>query len=85
MNVKQLIAKLAELPEDMEVIIQKDAEGNEFSPLNDVDTESLYIPYSDCSGEAYSVHSSAEDEFMSDEEWSEVLEMPRALILCPMN
>ena len=85
MNVKQLIAKLAGLPDEMEVILQKDAEGNEFSPLNDVDTESVYIPYSDCSGEAYSVHSSADDECMSEEEWEAVMENKKALILYPMR
>lgn len=85
MNVKQLISKLVCLPDEMEVILQKDAEGNEFSPLNNVDTESVYIPYSDCSGEAYSVHSSAEDECMSEKEWEEVLENTKVLILYPMR
>jgi hypothetical protein len=85
MNVKQLMDALAELPDDMEVIIQKDGEGNDFSPLSDVDSESVYIPYSEWSGDAYSVYWSADDADMSEEEWAKVLAMPRALILCPVD
>ena len=34
MNVKQLRLLLERLPDDMEIILQKDAEGNGFSPLS---------------------------------------------------
>lgn len=34
MTVKQLKERLAELPDDFEVIMQSDAEGNSYSPLS---------------------------------------------------
>lgn len=51
MNVKQLIAVLSKLPIDSEVILQKDGEGNGYSPLADVWGDNCaYLPDSTYSG-----------------------------------
>ena len=50
MTVAELIAKLQELPADSEVIVQKDGEGNDYSPLADV-YEGGYMADSTWSGE----------------------------------
>lgn len=81
MNVKQLMDALSGLPDDMEVIIQKDAEGNGYSPLYGADPDAVYIKY----GDVYCTEWSAYGACMSEEEWAEILAMPRALILQPEN
>lgn len=50
MTVKQLIEKLSELPPETLVILQKDGEGNGYSPLAGVDL-GTYRPDSTWSGE----------------------------------
>lgn len=55
MTVAELIQLLGNYPQDHQVILAKDAEGNEFSPLSDLDTAeyeaestwSGYIKYED--------------------------------------
>lgn len=51
MNVKELREVLAEYPDDMEVILQKDAEGNGYSPLAGAES-SMYQAEEEWSGEA---------------------------------
>ncbi len=55
MTVKELIEQLSILPQDLQVILQKDAEGNGYSPLSGVDSECQYVPDNTWSGEVYSV------------------------------
>ncbi len=38
MTVKELKKAIKDLPDDMECILQKDAEGNGYSPLSDVES-----------------------------------------------
>ena len=87
MNVKELKKALANLPDDMQVILQKDGEGNGYSPLAAVDPDCIYIPDSTWSGAVYSTKSylSAEDHCLEEDEWEEFKEKPRALVLCPVN
>lgn len=42
MKVKQLIAELKKLPQDAEVIMSRDAEGNGFSPLDGFDIGTIH-------------------------------------------
>jgi len=49
-TVKQLIAKLSKLPPAAIVVVQKDGEGNGYSPLDDLDL-GTYRPDSTWSGE----------------------------------
>lgn len=51
MKVKDLIKVLKELPEDAIVVLSSDEEGNSYSPLASYNTNYMYIPDSDWSGE----------------------------------
>lgn len=85
MTVKELKEAIADLPDDMEVILQKDAEGNGYSPLYRASSNAVYIPETTWYGEVWWADWSADDACMSDEEWEEVKLKPRALILRPVN
>lgn len=85
MNVKELKELIDNLPDDMEVIMQKDAEGNGYSPLRGADPDAVYIPEAPWYGVVYSMDWCAEDACVSDEEWEEIISKPRALILHPIN
>ena len=85
MTVKELKEAIANLPDEMVVVLQKDSEGNGYSPLSDVDPDAVYIPKTTWSGDTYSMDWSADDADMTDEEWEELNSKPRALILCPVN
>jgi hypothetical protein len=47
MKVAELIAKLQGMPQDSIVVLQKDAEGNGYSPLSGVDPNSTYVAKED--------------------------------------
>lgn len=85
MNVKELKHAIKNLPDEMEIIIQKDAEGNGYSPLEDVDFDVIYIPDSTWSGDIYPMEFSAEDAGIEESEWEKIKKKPRALILYPVN
>lgn len=85
MTVKELKAELENLPDDMEVILQKDAEGNGYSPLAGADSDAVYEPESTWSGQVYDTKWSAEDADMLPEDWEEIKSRPHALILHPIN
>jgi hypothetical protein len=53
MKVKDLIELLSNLPGEHEVILSKDSEGNEFSPLADHGLQ-MYVSNSTWSGDIYS-------------------------------
>lgn len=61
MNVSELIEQLQKLPPDSIVIMQKDSEGNHYSPLCSVDGNAVYFAETDWSGEVYDLNWSAED------------------------
>jgi hypothetical protein len=77
--------RLAELPEDAEVILQKDGEGNGYSPLYEVDGEAVYVAETTWSGTVYSTAWTANDADMDKEEWAEILAKPRCVVLAPTN
>lgn len=85
MTVKELKVVLEALPDDMEVIIQKDSEGNGYSPLAGADHNAVYLPESTYSGDVHSTNWNASQVGMSEEEWAKIMEKPRALILFPIN
>lgn len=85
MKVKELIEVLSSLNQESEVILQKDAEGNGFSPLRGADGDAVYIPDSTWSGDVYSLDWSAEDACMGKEEWKQIKKMPRCVVLYPIN
>lgn len=85
MKVRDLLESIKDLDPDMEVIIQKDAEGNDYSPLSGVDSDCIYVPDCNWSGQVYDVNWSADDADMEEDEWEEIKLMPLALVLAPIN
>lgn len=75
MKVKELIELLKTLPEDHEVILSKDGEGNSYSPLSSHGTY-MYLPESTWSGEIFSEE---------DAEESELLYGENAVVFWPVN
>ncbi len=76
MLVKELIEILQKLPQDYLVVKSKDAEGNDFSPLDEATVE-MYIPSSTWSG-----------EISNEEEHAEYHDEPyvaNAVVLWPVN
>jgi hypothetical protein len=85
MKVSELVAALREVNQDAEVILQKDAEGNGYSPLYIVDGDAVYAPETTWSGNVYSCGWSAEDADMQPDEWAAILAKPRCVVLAPVN
>lgn len=86
MKVSDLIAALENLDPDMEVILQKDGEGNGFSPLAGADPDCIYVAENTWAGEVYDVNWSADDAGYDEDEWETLLEVsPRALVLFPID
>lgn len=54
MTLKEFRELTKDLPEEMEMIIQKDSEGNGYSPLSGIDDEAIYVAENTYSGEVYS-------------------------------
>ena len=79
MKVEELRKALLDLPPDMEVMLQKDAEGNGYNELRIVDTDGVRIGNDD----VYSASWSADDASMDPDEWAEALRKPRCLVLSP--
>jgi hypothetical protein len=67
MTVKQLKEVLAGLPDDMLIVISKDAEGNDYSPLSNL-TTGEYTPDSTWRGEFYPYADEEGTEFLPLEE-----------------
>ena len=87
MTVAELIEELRKLPPESEVILQKDSEGNGYSPLHAVDGNAIYKPDTTWSGEVISTEWSARDACCeSEEEWGTFkASNPRCCVLAPVN
>ena len=51
MKVKDLIKELKKVDPESIIVLQKDAEGNGYSPLSGIDNDAIYIPDSTWSGD----------------------------------
>lgn len=85
MKIKELIERLQALDPEMQVIMQGDAEGNSYSPLEGVDENCVYIADTTWSGIVYNTTWTPDDADMSQEEWAETLAKPKCLVLYPVN
>jgi len=85
MKVKELIRKLEQENAESEVILQKDSEGNGYSPLSAVDGFAVYIPETTYSGNVFSLEWSADDACVSQKEWESMQKKPRCVVLAPVN
>ena len=61
MKVKELLTQLLLVDPNREVVLQKDAEGNGYSPLRGVDDNAAYSPENTWSGEVKRQKLSEED------------------------
>ena len=85
MKVRDLIKELKAADPNAEVICQKDAEGNGYSPLSGIDLGCVYLPDSTWSGEVLHTGWSADDACMEDDQWEEIKRLPRCVVLHPTN
>lgn len=82
MKVKELVKLLTakSIDQDSEVILQRDSEGNGYSPLCGVDGKCVYID-----GEVHSTKSSANDVCMDEDEWENIKKSnKRCVVLWPI-
>ena len=85
MKSHELAKLLLENP-DAELICQKDAEGNGYSPLRGVDFNVVYVPCSTWRGEVYSTDWSADDADMDEDEWEDIKANHKGYaVLFPIN
>lgn len=70
MTTHELATLLLNNP-DYRLIIQKDAEGNGYSPLSGIEMDVTYVPDTTYSGTVYSKEYSAEDNGMTEKEWEQ--------------
>jgi hypothetical protein len=92
MTLRELIAELSKLPESMmghQVILQKDAEGNGYSPLSEVDPNCIYVKENTWSGEVYPTYCNDADaafQIGSVEEWNSIkINGSPCIVLTPVN
>lgn len=85
MKVKDLIRELELLDPEMECIVQKDAEGNGYSPLAGADPNGIYIAETTWYGEVYDSTWTADDADMDEDLWEAMLKKPRCVVLYPIN
>ena len=78
MNVKELKEIIKDLPDNMEVILQGDSEGNSYFHL--LNADSNCICYEDTVLEP---HWSAEDCCLEEDEWDELKKQDKCLVLAP--
>jgi len=86
MKVKELINKLNKLDPESQVILQKDSEGNGYSPCYGVEA-AVYIAESSYSGSVYSLKFTAEDNCMEEDEWERLKrnKKNKCVVIFPVN
>jgi len=85
MKVGEVLELLARCDPESEIILQKDAEGNGFSPLKGIDQNTIYISDSTWSGDCYDPNWNADDADCTPEEWAEMKAKPRVVLFHPVN
>ncbi len=84
MKVRDLLEILSTMDPETEVILQKDAEGNGYSPLYSV-YPGIYVAITTWYGEVSDPDWSADDACLSPEEWKAIKHRPRCVVLRPVN
>ena len=80
------LAKLLLAEPDVELILQKDSEGNGYSPLSSVEFGVVYVPYSTWSGECHTASWTADECGFGEEEWEQLKKTNSAYaVLYPVN
>jgi len=85
-TVAEFIEELKKMPQDSILVMQKDSEGNGYSPLAGADDKAVYQEETTWSGYVYDTEWSADDAGMDEEEWEEFKkENPPCVVLYPVN
>ena len=85
MTVQELIAELKKLPPESQVIMQKDAEGNGYSPLAAVDGNAIYQADTTWHGHVMSTDWTADEACYDGSDWEKFkADNPRCCVLAPM-
>jgi len=84
MKIRELLEVIKNLDPEMECIIQKDAEGNGYSPLAGADPDCIYNDTTSWYGVVYDVTMTAYDAEMDSDSWEAMLKKPRCLVLHPV-
>lgn len=79
MNVKELKKELENLPDDMELVLQIDSEGNGYEQVRGIDPNGIETP----DGDIYDRRWSADDACMEEDEWEEIKKLPSKGIIYP--
>ena len=83
MKVKELIEALKDCDPEMEVILQKDPEGNSYSYLSGVDPSAIEVKSGKYEIDVYDSNWNADEAGVEEEIWNEYLTLPRCLVLYP--
>lgn len=83
-ELRRKLAELDHLPDDTIVILSKDAEGNGFSPLYEVDS-SMYQAQTEWSGERYMTEAARQSQADPDDYTKAPSDAVLALCLWPTN
>lgn len=78
MKVRDLIVELTKMNQELDIILQKDSEGNGYSLISWADPDCIYED-----GEVWSIYWTANDACMDAEEWQEFLKKDRCCVLYP--
>lgn len=81
MTIEELRHVIEDLPDNMEIILSTDAEGNVYSPLDSVSADCIYVPENIYGGEVYDTLESAENNCLLDEEWEEIKKVYRKCLV----
>jgi hypothetical protein len=85
MKSHELAKILLENP-DCELLMQKDSEGNGYSPLSGVEMDVVYVPENTWSGEVFSKGDTAQDHCMEEDEWEDLKKTNSGYaVLFPIN
>ena len=81
MTIKELKETIAALPDDMEVVVQMDSEGNGYNTAEAADPDCVWSPHGDT---ILSTKHTADQNCLEEEEWARILEKsPRVLVIAP--
>jgi len=79
MTVKELKKELAKFPDDMELVLQIDPEGNGYHEVRGIDGDGIMTEDNEC----YDATWTADEAGMEEEEWKEFLKKPRVGVVYP--
>lgn len=85
MKVKELMKLLSSFDPGAEIILQKDSEGNGYSPLSGADHDAVYVADNTWSGDVYDTKWTADDACMEESEWKKLMKRKRCVVLFPVN